>query len=200
MLLFRYFVFSALIISTFILSSSAFAQKNKARVHQVTINKFDEYLQYTKGQRRLLYIYRSTSKPSRKRMNGIMDLERAKEGSVIAISVDNDHIKFAKYIKTYMRHTPFNILLLRAKEGVFRKMLIEKYGASKWDLGGAAAGAKKKKSSYPVMIFIDEENNIVKQGTYDVENVAEFLFGIAPAKNKQKKEKNSFFGSLFSFF
>lgn len=194
----RYFVFTILAVSLLAVPTIAFAQ-DKVSVRQVTINKMDEYLQYTKGQKRLFYIYRSTDKKSRNKMRGIMDLERAKKGSVIAISVDENHIKFAQFIKNYMRNSPFHILLLRAKEGAFRKMMVTKYGAAKWVTGGVMANGQQKKTSYPIMILFDEENNIVKQGGFEVEEVAEFLFSIAPPKDETKEKKKSFLESLFSF-
>ena len=97
-----------------------------------------------------------------RKMPKIMALERKKPGSIIALSVDRDFDAFSRYINGF-DNVPFKILYFNGKNRILNQNL-------------AKFGIKPRKG-VPDIVFLDENNKVVFQGNYDVEDVEKFLNG-----------------------
>ncbi len=126
-------------------------------------DKISEYIEYTKGQKRVVYIYASWCPACRNKMPKIKDMGYAKKGSVIAISIDENHVQFSKYMNNSLRNAPFPIILNKSTEVALEKRLLRDYNIQPWN-------------SYPEMILLDEKNQVKKQGYLNTAEVAQFLF------------------------
>ncbi len=120
-----------------------------------------EYIEDTKGQKRIIMIYASWCHYCIKKMPSIMEVERIKKGSVIAISVDGNYKKFARYINKF-DEVPFRIILNKASEYKLAKSF-KKFGVEEW-------------KGVPEIILLDENNKVIGQGNYKIDYVNEFLF------------------------
>ncbi len=138
------------------------SQGDQVKIYHVPPKKLQEYIARKKGQRRVLLIYTSWCPYCRQKMPDIMDLERTKKGSVIAISVDEDYVQYAQYAKT-LKDSPFPLFLNNGGEQNLKNAL-KVNGIKPW-------------SGYPTLIFLDEKNQAVRQGNYSVEQAAKYLFG-----------------------
>ncbi len=135
---------------------------NSHKIYELPAHKIASYIKEVKGQRRIIIIYASWCPYCIKKMPHIMDLERIKEGSVIAISVDENKSAFARYIKKF-DEIPFRIILNKGSEWKLAKSL-KKFGVKPWE-------------GVPEIILLDENNKAMGQGNYELDYVAEFLFG-----------------------
>lgn len=126
-------------------------------------SKISEYIEHTKGQKRVVYIYVSWCSACRKKMPKIKDMGNVRQGSVIAISVDENHAQFAKYMKKELSDAPFPILLSKDPEANLEKRLLTDYNIQPWN-------------SYPELVLLDEANQVKKQGYLNSDEVARFLF------------------------
>ena len=158
--------FSILIILFFTVLCPAYGyaeSKSKSgvtKVYTLPPKMIAEYIDKTEGQKRVLYIYTSWCGYCRKKMPHIMDIERAKKGSVIAVSVDENYADYARYAKK-LSNSPFPLILNKGGEGHLKKKL-SAYNIKPWN-------------SYPTLIFLDEKGNAVKQGNYTVEQAAKYV-------------------------
>ncbi|MGH1403027.1 MAG: TlpA family protein disulfide reductase [Alphaproteobacteria bacterium] len=149
-----------------ICGGSTYASSDKGdqvKVYHVPAKKMLEYIDRKKGQKRIVLIYTSWCPYCREKMPDIMDLERARKGSVIAISVDEDYAQYAKYAKT-LKNSPFPLFLNDGAEQSLKNALKKSHSIKPW-------------SGYPTLIFLDENNQAVSQGNYTVEQAAKYLFG-----------------------
>lgn len=113
-----------------------------------------------------------------------MDLERAKRGSIIAVAVDDDHIKFAKFVKKIKGNVPYSLILNGSSELRLEKQL-GRMGIKPWE-------------AYPSIVLLDAENNVFGQDNYTPEQMATFLFtddleNTRAAAEKNKSKKKGFF-------
>ncbi len=132
----------------------------KAKIYSITPERISEYIDKTAGQKRIIYIHTSWCPYCRKKMPGIMDIERKKKGSVISISVDEDPQKYVRYAKT-LKNPPFNLIINKGSEAHLAKIL-SKYNIRKWN-------------GYPTLIFIDEKGRSVRQGNFTVQQATQFI-------------------------
>lgn len=126
--------------------------------------KIAEFVTKTKGDRRIVFIYTSWCPYCRKAMPKIMDLENVRPGSIIAVSEDEDHVKFVSYINKYPK-IPFMIFLsFQRGQDTLAAALQKTIGAKPW-------------KGFPHAIFLDADNTIVAEGNYTPEDMAAFIFG-----------------------
>lgn len=159
----KYF-FKLLVLLFFIggVQSSSFAQnEGKGKVYRLSPPDIASVIESSKGQKRVLYVFASWCPSCRKTMPDMMNLERAKTGSVLAISVDEQHVDFARYLKN-LKNPPFNFILNKGNQNTLAESLAV-YEVKPW-------------TSIPQMILLDEHNKLQGQGSFDADQVAEFLF------------------------
>ncbi len=143
-------------------SIASFAKGPEHIVYKLPPKKVVEYIDKTAGERRIIFIYASWCPYCAKKMPGIMDLERSKKNSVIAISVDESYPDFVRYLRRF-NEIPFKIILNDSSEKRLADTF-KKYGVEPWD-------------GIPRIIFLNEDNEVVGQGNYTVEAAAEFISG-----------------------
>jgi len=153
---FRTIIFIALLVIVF----SNNVQAEKAKIYSISPERIAEYIDKTAGQKRVLYIHTSWCPYCRKKMPDIMNIERKKKGSVIAVSVDEDPKKYVSYAKS-LKQVPFPLIINKGNEGYLMKVL-SKYKIKKW-------------SGYPTMIFLDDKGMAVRQGNFTVQQAAQYI-------------------------
>lgn len=141
--------------------SPSYAKDTESKVYELPAQYIAKHVEATKGQKRVLLIYASWCPSCVQKMPGIMNLERAKPGSVIAVSVDDDYQDFARYVRK-MKNPPFKVIVSKDSEDSLARQ-IKKFGVQPWEY-------------IPQMILLDEDNQLVEQGSMEVEDVAQFLF------------------------
>lgn len=142
------------------------ALEPKHKIYHMAPEKVAAYVASTKGKRRIVVRYASWCPACRKTMPGLMDIEKIRKGSVIAISVDEQPGAFVRYINQY-EDIPFPVILLRREKGENTDFLLLK-ALRPFGIG--------RNSGIPDMSLIDEYNRVVRQGFYSVEDVAGFIF------------------------
>lgn len=155
-----------LILFVFVLSVSASnavcaQDSKKGMVYRLSPPDIASVVESSKGQKRILYVFASWCPACRKKMPDMMNLERAKAGSVIPISVDEQHVNFARYLKN-LKNPPFNFILSKGSQTALAASFAP-YEIKPW-------------TSIPQMILLDENNKLQGQGSFDADQVAEFLF------------------------
>ena len=139
------------------------AQEAKKILHMPP-NKIVDFAVKTAGDKRIIAIYTSWCPACRKIMPKVMDIENIKPGSVIAISEDEDHVQFSRYIEKYPK-IPFMIFLSKPKGNITLPAMFEKkLGAKPW-------------TGYPHFILLDGENKIVSEGNFEADALADFILG-----------------------
>ncbi len=157
-----YFIVLTMLLSAFVnVGSLRAAEDNNAKIYHMQPYKISQYIKSTKGQKRAIIIYASWCPYCIKKMPGIMDLERVKPGSIIAISVDEEHRDFIKYTKRF-ESIPFKVILNNGSEYKLVQSL-KRYGVKAWD-------------GIPYIILMDENNKVTGQANYSVEQVADYIF------------------------
>ncbi len=148
------------VILIFSYSEQGFAAENK--VFHVPPNKLASYVESTKGRKRVVLVWASWCPACRKKMPDYAKIETTKPGSVIAISMDQEH----RYLKKYLDRSgkmPFKVIVVKRVRG-------EDFGtAMKSTLG------IREVKSYPTMILLDENNQVVSQGHISTSKVQKFL-------------------------
>ncbi len=119
-----------------------------------------KHVNSTKGQKRVLMIYASWCPSCVKKMPRIMDIERVKSGSVIAVSIDDNHADFSRFVRK-MKNPPFKIILSKDSEYKLQDSL-EVYDVERWEY-------------IPHIVLLDEDNKVVEQGSLSVDRVAQFI-------------------------
>ena len=144
----------------FSFSKQSFAGENK--VFHVPPNKLASYVLSTKGRKRVIMVWASWCPACRKKMPDYAKIEVAKPGSVIAISVDQEH----RYLKKYLERSgtmPFKVIVVKRVRGEdFERALTANIGTAGID-------------SYPTIILLDENNKLVSQGNISTSKVKKFL-------------------------
>lgn len=150
-----------IVFATCSIAHQAHAKDAQVKVYTLPPKMIAEYIDKTAGQKRILLIYTSWCGYCRKKMPGIMDIERSKKGSVIAVSVDDDYAAYAKYAKK-LSDAPFPLILNKGRQEALIKTL-KGYNVKPWN-------------SYPTVVFLDAKGKAVAQGNYSVEQAAKFVF------------------------
>lgn len=160
----HHYIFYSLVLLVFMLPVNTHAAESskETKVYNLPPKMIAEYIDKTEGHKRILLIYTSWCGYCRKKMPDIMDIERAKKGSVIAVSVDGDYGQYAKYAKK-LSHAPFPLILNKGSERGLKKRL-SAYDIKPWN-------------GYPTIIFLDENSKAVAQGNYTVEQAAKYVLG-----------------------
>ena len=154
------FLFVVLCLSLSFSSGRAYAAKDD-KIYTLPAHYIAKHVEGTKGQKRVLMIYASWCPSCRQKMPQMMDIERAKEGSVIAVSIDENHTNFARYIRK-IQSPPFKIILSKDSEYVLEKAL-KPIGVKSWEY-------------IPHIVLLDENNKVAGQGSYSPSEIAEFVF------------------------
>lgn len=158
----RYYIIYSLILLVFLFPMSVHAEETtkQTKIYNLPPKMIAEYVDKTEGQKRILMIYTSWCGYCRQKMPDIMDIERSKKGSVIAVSVDDDYNQYARYAKK-LSNSPFPLFLNKGSERGLKKKL-SSYGVKAWN-------------SYPTIIFLDENSKAVAQGNYTAEQAAKYV-------------------------
>jgi thiol-disulfide isomerase/thioredoxin len=136
--------------------------KKPHKVLHMPPTKIADFVEKTAGEKRVVMVYTSWCPFCRKIMPKVMDIEKIMPGSVIAISEDEDHAQFAKYIEKYPK-IPFTIFLSKpTATKTLSSVFAEQLGTKPW-------------SGYPHFILLDAENNISGEGNFDADRLADFL-------------------------
>lgn len=130
------------------------------KIYTLPTKYIAKHINGTKGQKRILMIYASWCPSCVQKMPRVMDIERVKPGSVIAVSIDDNHADFARFVRK-MENPPFKVILSKESEDKLRDAL-EAYGVERWEY-------------IPHFVLFDENNNIVEQGSFDIDRVARFV-------------------------
>lgn len=133
---------------------------DKAKVYALSPERISEYIDRTEGQKRVLFIYTSWCVYCREKMPAIFDLEHSKKGSIIAVSVDENYNQYAQYAKT-LTDAPFPLMYSKGRESALKTQLAKR-NIKPW-------------RGYPTFIFLDEHGNAVSQGSYRVEDIANYV-------------------------
>ncbi|MCB1782759.1 MAG: redoxin family protein [Alphaproteobacteria bacterium] len=155
-----YFRLGFLVLLAFVFVGAGVAHGYTHKVYPLPSSIVGKYIASTKGQKRVVMIYASWCPHCVEAMPDIMDIERAKPGSVIAISVDEDHAGFARYIERF-KDVPFKIIINGSPKTELAAVLTS-FGGRAW-------------SGVPTYYLVDENNQIVDQGTYGVDYIATYL-------------------------
>ncbi|MGH1456988.1 MAG: TlpA family protein disulfide reductase [Alphaproteobacteria bacterium] len=150
----------AFLVFLFVPSDSYAGQGDK--IYELPSSYIAKHIDATAGTRRVVMIYASWCPYCRQKMPAMMDLERAKPGSVIAISVDESGSDFARYVKK-MRDPPFELILSKDSEYKLANTL-GRFGILPWE-------------GIPYFILLDENNIPVSQGNFDPDYIDGFLGG-----------------------
>ncbi len=151
-----------LCIITLMFAHVAEAKGGKHQIYKVSSSQITNHIKTTKGTRRAIVFYAQWCPQCIQKMPELMKLERAKPNSIIAISVDDNFKKFSRYINKF-DDVPFKIMLHDGKDRILYQQL-KRFGIEPRD-------------GVPDIIFMDENNQTVFQGNYDVEDVEKFLNG-----------------------
>ncbi len=140
----------------------ALAKEDSQKIYPLRPSRIADYIEFTKGERRVILIYASWCPYCRAKIPDMMKMERKKKGSVIAVSEDQNYEALSKYIKT-LKDIPFKAILSNPKGSDTLEKALSQYGVRKWD-------------GYPTIILLDEENKAVRQGNFSSNRIARFLF------------------------
>ena len=136
-------------------------EKKGSGIYKVPPYKIAKYIKKTAGERRAIVLYASWCPACVQKMPGIIDLENAKAGSIIAISIEENYADFARYIRR-LGTVPFKAIVNDGSESKLAQKL-RQFGVRPWN-------------SIPQIILMDEKNKVVEQGNFSVEKIANFLF------------------------
>lgn len=143
-------------------------------VYHVPPNKIASYIAKKKGRKKAVVVWASWCPFCRKNMPAYIRQEKRVPGSMILISVDQD----LEQLRDYLERTdlaPLKIIISQSTPGQsFNKALSR--------LGIAPV------KSYPTTILLDEDNRVIQQSTGTPEEIAAFLAGDAPTREKDTAE------------
>ena len=133
-------------------------------IHRMSPHRIARDINDVKGERRAIVMYASWCPVCVQKMPQIIEIERAKAGSIIAISVDESRRDFTRYINK-LGDVPFKAIVIDGAEWKLAEEL-ERFGVEVWE-------------SIPHVILLDENNKTVEQGNLASKHIEEFL-GIQP--------------------
>ena len=146
-----------LVFLFFVVSSAVFAADTKpVNVYSVAPEKIGEYIAREQGKRRVVFIHTSWCPYCHKAMPGLFEIENARKGSVISISVDNTYGAYAKYAKK-LGDAPFPLFYNTGSESNLAKVI----GTKPW-------------RGYPTMLLLNEKNEVVGD-VNSMERIKKFL-------------------------
>ncbi len=160
-MVFKNFIIAFILVGALLLPYNVGAKdKEDYKIYHMPSYKISKYIKSTAGQRRAIMIYASWCPHCVKKLPKMMDVEKVKQGSIIAISVDEQHSDFVRYLKKF-KDIPFKIILNKDSEYKLAQNL-KKFGIKAWD-------------GIPYIILMDEKNKVVGQGNYSVDKVADYV-------------------------
>lgn len=137
------------------------------QIYNLPPRKIAQYIESTKGRRKVILIYTSWCPHCRKALPDFINLEKALPGSVIAISEDENYIDFAAFSRK-LKSVPFRMIVVRQGKGPTLSEELQKFGAQPYN-------------GYPTMILMDENNKVVSgQGNLLIDNVVTYILGKDP--------------------
>ncbi len=127
------------------------------KYYYVSAEKIVEYV-YSKPGKRVVLIYASWCPYCREKLPGLMDLERQKKGSVIAVSVDENPDTLMRYLGGF-QSIPFHVFV---SKDIASGAVEKQFGA-------------KARTGIPYVILLDEDSNLHAAGNYSTEYIAEYI-------------------------
>ncbi len=136
--------------------------KNSSNIYHVPPKVVSSIINNSYGQKRAIVLWKSSELESRKVMADYSDIEKAKSGSIISISLDDNYMRLAQFVKN---KGPFSykILLVKSGKGQSLEDVLSKLGVDRID-------------RYPYVILLSEDNKIQSQGNMFVDFVVDYLF------------------------
>ncbi len=158
---FNFTLFLSLFIVAFASNTALAADYEAGKIYDMPPYKIANIIKKTEGHKRIIMIYASWCPICVAKMPHIMDLERKKAGSVIAVSVDEKLRNLSRYIKR-LKDVPFKVILNKGTEYKLHQHL-KQFGVKEWE-------------GVPEIILLDENNKVIGQGNYSMDYIEEFLF------------------------
>ena len=140
----------------------ALAKEDSHKIYPLRPSRIADYIEFTKGQKRALLIYASWCPYCRSKIPDLIKMEDMKEGSVIAVSEDQNYSQFSKYI-TSLAHIPYKVILSNPKGSNTLPKALKQFGVKAW-------------RGYPTIVLFDEDNKVISQGTLSSDHIKSFLF------------------------
>ena len=139
--------------------------KQGVEIHRMSPHRIARDINDVKGVRRAIVLYASWCPVCVQKMPQIIEIERAKAGSIIAISVDESRQDFTRYMNK-LEDVTFKAIVIDGAEWKLAEEF-ERFGVEVWE-------------AIPHVILLDENNKTVEQGNFSPKHIEEFL-GIPPS-------------------
>ncbi|PCI57028.1 MAG: hypothetical protein COB36_01810 [Alphaproteobacteria bacterium] len=152
-------LFMAVFISS-IAVQAADKHKQGVEIHRVSPYRIARDIRDIKGKKRAIVLYASWCPNCVQKMPQIIDIERARAGSIIAISVDESRQDFTRYMNK-LDDVPFKAIVIDGPEWKLAKEL-KRFDVEVWE-------------AIPHIILLDENNKTVEQGNFSTKYIAGFL-------------------------
>ena len=129
----------------------------KTSIYSLSPKKVVDYAKSAPGKK-VIFFYASWCGYCRKSMPSIINIERTRPNSIIAVSVDKKSSSLLNYIGN-IKNVPFNIIQLKGNDtsGIERMLRVP------------------ARRGIPFMIFLDENDNVVFSGNTSPAKAAEFV-------------------------
>ncbi|PCJ02709.1 MAG: hypothetical protein COB14_01745 [Alphaproteobacteria bacterium] len=136
------------------------ADKQGVEIHKISPHRIARDIKNIKGQKRAIVLYASWCPNCVQKMPQIIEIERAKASSIIAISIDESRQDFARYMNK-LGDVPFKAIVIDGAEWKLAEEL-ERFGVEVWE-------------AIPHVILLDENNKTVEQGNFSPKYIEAFL-------------------------
>lgn len=137
-------------------------RQNTQKILWVPPANIAKYIENTKGQKRVVVIYATWCPACRAKIPFLMEAEQKSPGSIIAISVDEDYKTYKRFYNQY-DHVPFRLIVNKGSQWSLAKAL-KAFGGKPW-------------KAIPQVMFVNEANKVVSQGTHSNDSISRFLLG-----------------------
>ncbi len=167
-------LFLFIVLNVLLVFPGASFAAEKINIYHVPPRVLTSIINNSFGQKRAIILWKSSELESRKVMADYSDIEKAKPGSIISISMDDNYSRLARYISV---HGPFafKTLLVKQAKGASLEDILAKLGANKIN-------------QYPYVILLSEDNKIDSQGKMFVDFVVDYLFVDGTGHNKERRK------------
>ena len=129
------------------------------KIHRAPAEKIVDFILKQPG-RKVIFIYASWCTYCRKNIPAMIDIEKAKPGSVFAVSVDSRPQALGAYLSQYPE-VPFDALMMQDN----RSNAIEN-----------AFGVPARRG-VPYKILLDENNAVYQSGNFNTDYIAKYVLG-----------------------
>ncbi len=152
-------LFMAVFVSA-IAVQAADKHKQGVEIHRVSPHRIARDINNVKGKKRAIVLYASWCPNCVQKMPQIIDIERAKAGSIIAISIDESRQDFTRYMNK-LGDVPFKAIVIDGPEWKLAEEF-ERFDVEVWE-------------AIPHIILLDENNKTVEQGNFSPKYIEKFL-------------------------